>query len=161
VSDDTGLLRCGPKLWTAHLRVRNRARAAAEESDRSLKSGDDRPLLGLPITVKESFNVGGLPTTWGFPQARDFVPAEDAVVVQRLRSAGAIVIGKTNIPNGISDWQSFNAIYGTTNNPWDLSRSAGGSSGGSAAALASGFVPLEVGSDLRGSIRVPAHYCGV
>jgi amidase len=111
--------------------------------------------------VKESFNVGGLPTTWGFPQARDFVPAEDAVVVQRLRSAGAIVIGKTNIPNGISDWQSFNAIYGTTNNPWDLSRSAGGSSGGSAAALASGFVPLEVGSDLRGSIRVPAHYCGV
>ena len=143
------------------VRYFERARAAAEESDRSLKSGDDRPLLGLPITVKESFNVGGLPTTWGFPQARDFVPAEDAVVVQRLRSAGAIVIGKTNIPNGISDWQSFDAIYGTTNNPWDLSRSAGGSSGGSAAALASGFVPLEVGSDLRGSIRVPAHYCGV
>jgi amidase len=139
----------------------DRARVAAQAADRSLQSGDRSPLLGLPITVKESFNVAGLPTTWGLPPARNFVPAEDSVVVQRLKSAGAIVIGKTNIPTAISDWQSFNSIYGTTNNPWDLARSPGGSSGGSAAALAAGFVPLEVGSDLRGSIRVPAHYCGV
>jgi amidase len=138
-----------------------RARAAARTADDSLKSGDRRPLLGIPMTVKESFNVAGLPTTWGFPAARDFVPTEDAVVVQRLKSAGAIIIGKTNIPVAISDWQSFNDIYGTTNNPWDVSRSPGGSSGGSAAALAAGFTPLEMGSDLRGSLRVPAHYCGV
>ena len=138
-----------------------RARAAARTADDLLKSGDHRPLLGIPMTVKESFNVAGLPTTWGFPEARDFVPAEDAVAVQRLKAAGAIIIGKTNVPAAISDWQSFNAIYGTTNNPWDVSRSPGGSSGGSAAALAAGFVPLEIGSDLRGSLRVPAHYCGV
>jgi amidase len=138
-----------------------RARAAARVADASLKARDPRPLLGVPVTIKESFNVAGLPTTWGFPEAREFVPADDAVAVQRLKAAGAIIIGKTNIPTGISDWQSFNAIYGTTNNPWDESRSPGGSSGGSAAALAAGYVPLEVGSDLRGSLRVPAHYCGV
>jgi len=138
-----------------------RARAAARVADDTLKSGDRRPLLGIPMTVKESFNVAGLPTTWGFPEARGFVPVEDAVAVQRLRAAGAIIIGKTNIATAVSDWQSFNAVYGTTTNPWDVSRSPGGSSGGSAAALAAGFVPLEIGSDLRGSIRVPAHYCGV
>jgi amidase len=138
-----------------------RARVAASAADDLLKSGNRRPLLGVPMTVKESFNVAGLPTTWGFPQARGFVPAEDAVVVQRLKAAGAIIIGKTNVATALSDWQSFNAVYGTTNNPWDVSRSPGGSSGGSAAALAAGFVPLEVGSDLRGSLRVPAHYCGV
>jgi len=138
-----------------------RARAAARVADASLKARDPRPLLGVPVTIKESFNVAGLPTTWGFPEAREFVPADDAVAVQRLKAAGAIIIGKTNIPTGISDWQSFNAIYGTTNNPWDESRSPGASSGGSAAALAAGYVALEVGSDLRGSLRVPAHYCGV
>lgn len=138
-----------------------RARDAAALADDLLKAGDPRPLLGVPITVKESFNVAGMPTTWGFPQARGYNPADDAVAVQRLKAAGAIVVGKTNIPTGISDWQSFNAIYGTTNNPWDESRSPGGSSGGSAAALAAGYVALELGSDLRGSLRVPAHYCGV
>lgn len=138
-----------------------RARTAARLADDMRRSGDNRPLLGIPMTVKESFNVAGLPTTWGFPAARDFVADDDAAAVQRLKSAGAIIIGKTNIPVAISDWQSFNPIYGTTNNPWDLSRSPGGSSGGSAAALAAGFVPLELGSDLRGSLRVPAHYCGV
>lgn len=138
-----------------------RARVAAFAADDLLKSGDRRPLLGIPMTVKESFNVAGLPTTWGFPHARDFVPTVDAVAVQRLKAAGAIIIGKTNVATAISDWQSFNAVYGTTNNPWDLSRSPGGSSGGSAAALAAGFVPLEIGSDLRGSLRVPAHFCGV
>lgn len=138
-----------------------RARTAARLADDMRRSGDDRPLLGIPMTVKESFNVAGLPTTWGFPAARDFAADDDAAAVQRLKSAGAIIIGKTNIPVAISDWQSFNPIYGTTNNPWDLSRSPGGSSGGAAAALAAGFVPLELGSDLRGSLRVPAHYCGV
>jgi amidase len=138
-----------------------RARAAAVQADELLKVRDARPLLGVPVTVKESFNVVGLPTTWGFPQAKGFVPAQDAAAVQRLKAAGAIVIGKTNIPTGISDWQSFNAVYGTTNNPWDESRSPGGSSGGSAVALAAGYVALELGSDLRGSLRVPAHYCGV
>jgi amidase len=138
-----------------------RARAAANIADGLLKSGDRRPLLGIPMTVKESFNVAGLPTTWGLPDARNYQPAEDALVVQRLKAAGAIIIGKTNIPVAISDWQSFNDIYGTTNNPWNLSCSPGGSSGGSAAALAAGFVALEMGSDLRGSLRAPAHYCGV
>jgi amidase len=138
-----------------------RARVAASEADDLLKSGDRRPLLGVPMTIKESFNVAGLPTTWGFAQAKGFVPADDAVVVQRLKAAGAIIIGKTNVATALSDWQSFNAVYGTTNNPWDVSRSPGGSSGGSAAALVAGFVPLEIGSDLRGSVRVPAHYCGV
>lgn len=138
-----------------------RARAAACVADGQLKSGDRRPLLGIPMTVKESFNVAGLPTTWGFPGARNYFPAQDALVVQRLKTAGAIIIGKTNVPVAISDWQSFNDIYGTTNNPWNISCSPGGSSGGSAAALAAGFVALEIGSDLRGSLRVPAHYCGV
>lgn len=137
------------------------ARTAARSADDALKAGRRLPLLGLPMTVKESFNVVGLPTTWGFPTAKGFVPTEDAAAVQRLKSAGAIIIGKTNIPVALSDWQSFNDIYGTTNNPWDVSRSPGGSSGGSAAALAAGFVSLELGSDLRGSLRVPAHYCGV
>jgi amidase len=113
------------------------------------------------VTLKEPFNVAGLPTTWGFPQFRDFQPAEDALVVSRLKAAGAIIIGKTNIPIGLRDFQSYNEIYGTTNNPWDLGRSPGGSSGGSGAALAAGFGPLSIGSDIGGSIRVPAHFCGV
>ena len=137
------------------------ARVAARAADNLLKSNDHLPLLGIPMTIKESFNVSGLPSTWGFPQARGYLPAEDSVVAQRLKAVGAVIIGKTNVATALSDWQSFNAVYGTTNNPWDLSRSPGGSSGGSAAALAAGLVPLEVGSDLRGSLRVPAHYCGV
>ncbi len=103
----------------------------------------------------------GLPTTWGMPQYRNFAPAEDAVQVSRLKAAGAVVLGKTNVPVGLQDLQSFNEIYGTTNNPWDRSRTPGGSSGGSAAALASGFGALSIGSDLAGSLRTPAHFCGV
>lgn len=138
-----------------------RARAWAVAADQALARGERRPLLGIPITVKESFNVGGLPTTWGFPAAREWRPAEDAVAVERLKNAGAIVLGKTNLSTAIADWQSFNAVYGTTNNPFDLKRAPGGSSGGSAAALAAGYVALEMGSDISGSIRVPAHLCGV
>lgn len=138
-----------------------RARAAADAADVALARGERRPLLGIPMTVKESFNVGGLPTTWGLPMGKDWRPAEHAVAVARLKAAGAVVLGKTNLAIAIADWQSFNGIYGTTNNPWDLGRTPGGSSGGSAAALAAGYVPLELGSDISGSIRVPAHFCGV
>src|SRR5436190_11003530 len=138
-----------------------RARAAAAQADKALAAGERRPLLGLPMTVKEAFNVAGLPTTWGFPRGKDWRPAEDALIVARAKAAGAIVLGKTNVPVALADWQSYNDIYGTTNNPWDLGRTPGGSSGGSAASLAAGYVPLELGSDIGGSLRVPAHYCGV
>ncbi|MFD6217758.1 amidase, partial [Nocardia salmonicida] len=98
---------------------------------------------------------------WGVPQNKDFVPAEDAIQVSRLEAAGAVMLGKTNVPLGLRDVQSFNEIYGTTNNPWDHSRTPGGSSGGSSAALASGFGALSIGSDIGGSLRTPAHFCGI
>ncbi|MEV5988821.1 amidase [Streptomyces sp. NPDC052051] len=139
----------------------DRARAAARDADQARARGEDRPLLGIPVTVKESYNVAGLPTTWGMSAHRDHVPAEDAVQVSRLKAAGAVVLGKTNVPLGLQDIQSFNELYGTTNNPWDHGRTSGGSSGGSAAALASGFGALSIGSDLAGSLRTPAHFCGV
>lgn len=139
----------------------DRAREAARHADQARARGEDRPLLGIPVTVKESFDVAGLPTTWGMPEHRGFVPSEDAVQVTRLKAAGAVVLGKTNVPLGLQGLQSFNDLYGVTNNPWDRSRTAGGSSGGSAAALASGFGALSIGSDLAGSLRTPAHFCGV
>ena len=138
-----------------------RARAAARDADQARARGEDRPLLGVPVTVKESYDIAGLPTTWGMPPHRDYVPAEDAVQVSRVKAAGAVVLGKTNVPLGLQDLQSFNEIYGTTNNPWDHDRTPGGSSGGSAAALASGFGALSLGSDIGGSLRTPAHFCGV
>jgi len=139
----------------------DRARAAAHRADQARARGEDRPLLGIPVTVKESYDVAGLPTTWGMPPHRDFTPTEDAVQVSRLKAAGAVVLGKTNVPLGLQDIQSFNEVYGTTTNPWDPGRTAGGSSGGSAAALASGFGALSIGSDIAGSLRTPAHFCGV
>ncbi|MFD4636148.1 amidase [Lentzea sp. NPDC058436] len=139
----------------------DRARAAAVAADRARARGEDRPLLGIPVTVKESYDMAGLPTTWGMPEHRDHVPAEDAVQVARLKAAGAVVLGKTNVPLGLQDIQTFNEIHGTTNNPWDHERTSGGSSGGSAAALAAGFGALSIGSDLAGSLRTPAHFCGV
>lgn len=138
-----------------------RARADAIAADAALARGERRPLLGLPITVKESFNVAGLPTTWGLAAAQGRAAAQDAIAVQRLRQAGAVILGKTNVATMLADWQSFNPVYGVTRNPWDLSRTPGGSSGGSAAALAAGYVSLELGSDFCGSLRVPAHCCGV
>jgi amidase len=138
-----------------------RARGAALAADTALARGEARPLLGLPMTVKEMFNVAGLPTTWGDPNFKDWRPIDDALAVARLKSAGAVILGKTNVPMMLQDWQSYNEIYGTTNNPWDLARTPGGSSGGSAAALAAGFVSLELGSDIAGSLRAPAHFCGV
>ncbi|MDF1678630.1 MAG: amidase [Legionellaceae bacterium] len=138
-----------------------RALLSAKAADKALAKGKRLPLLGVPITVKESFNVEGLTTTWGNPQYKDWKPKADALTVKRLKDAGAIVIGKTNVPLMLRDWQTYNDLYGTTNNPWDLTLTPGGSSGGSAAALASGFVSLELGSDLAGSLRTPAHFCGV
>ncbi len=149
------------KINAVVVRDFDRARAAAAAADAALAEGERRPLLGVPITVKEQFGVAGLPTTWGNPKFKDWRPEVDALVVQRLKAAGAIILGKTNVPVALRDWQSYNDVYGTTNNPWDLSRSPGGSSGGSAAALAAGFVPLEFGSDIGGSLRAPAHFCGV
>ncbi len=138
-----------------------RARAAAKSADAALAKGGDGALLGLPITVKESFNVAGLPTTWGIPHTQKIPVTQDAVTVARLKAAGAVVLGKTNISYLLADWQSFNDVYGTSNNPWNVAHTPGGSSGGSAAALAAGFVSLELGSDLAGSLRVPAHFCGI
>ena len=138
-----------------------RGLAAARAADAALARGETRPLLGIPVTVKESFNVAGLPTTWGIPAQKDFVAAEDALSVTRVKDAGGVILGKTNVPLGLGDWQSYNDIYGTTNNPYDLGRTPGGSSGGSAAALAAGYGALSLGSDIGGSLRVPAFHCGV
>ncbi len=138
------------------------ARRKARAADARLRRGEAvGPLHGVPMTVKESFDVRGLPTTWGLPAHARRRATRDAVAVQRLEAAGAIVIGKTNVPVMLADWQAFNAVYGTTRNPWALDRSPGGSSGGAAAALAAGLTPLEIGSDIGGSIRIPAHCCGV
>jgi amidase len=134
---------------------------AARAADASRARGETKPLLGIPMTVKESYNVAGLPTTWGFPAQKDFRPGEDALSICRVRGAGGVILGKTNVPVGLGDWQSYNEIYGTTNNPFDLGRTPGGSSGGSAAALAAGYGPLSLGSDIGGSLRVPAFHCGV
>src|SRR2546427_708842 len=143
-------------------RAGDRCRARARAADRALASGDSwGPLHGVPMTVKESYDVAGLPTTWGVPTHKGNIAASDAVVVERLLGAGAVIFGKTNVPLLLADWQSFNAIYGTTNNPWDLARSPGGSSGGSAAALAAGLTALEAGSDIGSSIPNPPHFCGV
>ena len=139
----------------------DRGLAAARDADGALARGEAKPLLGIPMTVKESFNVAGLPTTWGFPPQKDFIAQQDALAVTRVKTAGGVLLGKTNVPVGLGDWQSYNEIYGTTNNPFDLSRTPGGSSGGSAAALAAGYGALEMGSDIGGSVRSPAHYCGV
>jgi len=139
----------------------DRARDAARAADAALARGERRPLLGLPMTVKESHNVEGLPTTWGIPEAKDWIAQSDSVGVARLKAAGAVILGKTNVPVMLADFQTTNPVYGRTNNPWDLSRGPGGSSGGGAAALAAGMIPLEFGSDIGGSIRNPAHFCGL
>jgi amidase len=138
-----------------------RARSEAEAADAALARGDScGPLHGVPITIKDSFQTAGMKTTSGAPELSTFVPTEDAWPVARLREAGAIIVGKTNLPIYAGDLQSYNEVFGTTNNPYDLSRTPGGSSGGSAAALACGFTPLELGSDIGGSIRLPSHMSG-
>ena len=139
-----------------------RALEKAKKADKKIASKSKLGSLhGLPMTVKDAFEVEGIISTGGNPAWQDNIPKTNAEAVQRLVDAGAIIFGKTNVPFLSSDLQSFNEIYGTTNNPWDLERTPGGSSGGSAAALASGMTPLELGSDIGGSIRVPAHFCGL
>src|SRR5690606_5367217 len=145
-------------IWQDAEGARERARAA----DAARSKGESRgPLHGLPMTFKESFDIAGAPTTWGLPEYADTKAERHSLAVQRFVDAGAIPFGKTNVPVMLADWQTFNPVYGTTNNPWDLSRTPGGSSGGSAAALAAGLTGLEAGSDIGASIRNPAHYCGV
>jgi amidase len=139
-----------------------RARREAAAADEAARRGESLgPLHGLPMTVKDAFETAGLVTTSGSPDLADHVPARDADAVARLRSAGAIVWGKTNLPLFAGDLQTFNDVYGETRNPWDTSRGPGGSSGGSAVALAAGYTALELGSDIGGSIRNPSHFCGV
>jgi amidase len=127
----------------------------------AVRPGEGAPLHGVPILVKDAFEIAGVPTTAGIEQLAKYRPASDSEVVRRLRTAGAVILGNTNVPFVLNDWQSYNAIYGTTNNPWDLTRTPGGSSGGSSAALAAGLGYLSPGSDRSGSLRVPAHFCGV
>lgn len=150
-----------PAVNAVVVRDFERARRQAVEADEALARGERRPLLGVPLTVKESFDVAGLATTWGLEAHRSAVADTDSAVVARLRAAGAVILGKTNVSEGLGSWHSTNPLFGTTVNPRHPTHSAGGSSGGSAAALAAGFTPLEVGSDIAGSIRVPAHFCGV
>jgi amidase len=139
-----------------------RAREAARQADAALAAGDaPGPLHGVPMTIKESYDLAGLPTTWGLPVFKDNIAGHDSESVRAYREAGAVFLGKTNVPLNLADFQSYNEIYGTTGNPWDLDRTPGGSSGGSAAALAAGLTGLESGSDIGGSIRNPAHFCGV
>ena len=139
-----------------------RAYHSARAADAALAAGAiPGPLHGVPITVKESFDVAGLPTTRGEPELARNIAGEHDIAVQRLLTAGAVLFGKTNVPYRLIDLQSYNDIYGVSRNPWDLERGPGGSSGGSAAALAAGLTGLELGSDIGGSIRGPAHYCGI
>ena len=138
------------------------ARQRADAADAATAEGRSwGPLHGLPMTVKESNNVAGWPTTYGDPALKDYIAPHSGVAIQRLQSAGAIIFGKTNVPLNVIDWQTYNAIHGTTRNPWNLDRTPGGSSGGASAALAAGLTPLEFGSDAGGSIRIPAHFSGV
>jgi amidase len=154
--------RFNPKLNAIVVEDLDRARTRARAADAAIGRGEIwGPLHGLPISVKESFDIVGRPTTWGIPELKDNCPSTNALAVDRFLDAGAIIFAKTNVPTLLADWQTFNPIYGTTNNPWNLSLSPGGSSGGSAAALAAGLTSLECGSDIGGSIRNPAHYCGV
>jgi amidase len=141
---------------------REGARARADAADAARAAGAPLgPLHGVPMTIKESYQFAGTATTYGIPEMRDNVTASTALAIQRLAAAGANVFGKTNVPIRLADFQSYNDIYGVTNNPWDLGRTPGGSSGGAAAALAAGLTGLEMGSDIGGSIRNPAHFCGV
>ncbi len=139
-----------------------RARAGAREVDEAFARGDDPgPLAGLPVAHKDLVATKGIRTTFGSPIFKDFVPDADAIIVERLRKAGAITVGKTNTPEFGAGSQTFNAVFGPTRNPYDLAKTCGGSSGGAAAALACGLLPIADGSDMGGSLRNPASFCNV
>lgn len=154
--------RFNPRLNAVVTLDLERARGQALQADESRAQGKLLgPLHGLPITIKDGFEIAGMRTTSGAPQFRDHIPEAHADAVQRYVDAGAIIMGKTNVPLFCADSQSYNELFGTTNNPWDLQRTPGGSSGGAAAALAAGLSGLELGSDIGGSIRLPAAWTGV
>ncbi|MFQ4143809.1 amidase [Chlorogloeopsis sp. ULAP02] len=139
-----------------------RARQRAKQADQALARGENWGILhGVPITIKDIFETAGLCTTAGYIPLKDYVPQQDATVVSRLRAAGAVILGKTNMAELAGDFQSTNSLFPRVNNPWNLDYTAGGSSGGSAAAVAAGLSPLDIGNDIAGSIRQPAHFCGV
>ncbi len=139
-----------------------KARERAKAADEALAKGQLwGPLHGVPITIKDHLATKGVKTTSGYPPLADYIPEFDATVVARLENAGAIILGKTNMPVLGVDFQTNNPIFGRTNNPWDLERTPGGSTGGGAAAVAAGLSPLEIGSDIAGSIRIPSHFCGI
>ena len=138
------------------------AREQAIALERRLAAGaDPGPLCGLPVGIKDITPVAGVRTTYGSPLFADHVPTEDALVVRRLRAAGAVILGKTNTPEFAAGGNTFNEVFGRTRNPWNPELSAGGSTGGGAAALATGMIALAEGTDLGGSLRVPASFCGV
>ena len=154
--------RINPAVNAVVLQDREGARARADAADAARAAGRPLgPLHGVPMTVKESFDIAGQPSCWGIPALAGQPVASDALAVQRLVAAGANIFGKTNVPLRLADFQSYNEVYGTTQNPWRSGHTPGGSSGGAAAALAAGLTGLELGSDIGGSIRNPAHYCGV
>jgi amidase len=154
--------RFNPKLNAVILQFREQALARARQADQALARKQLwGPFHGVPVTVKETFGMRGVPSTAGVEQYKDFRPKSNAVAVERLLQAGAIVIGKTNIPVYAADLQSYNPLYGTSNNPWELTRTPGGSTGGGAAALAAGLGHLTLGTDIGGSIRIPSHFCGI
>ena len=153
--------RYNPQLNAIVIPNYDQARQVAAQADVALAQGEVKPLLGLPLTIKDCIHVKGLRVTGGVPERAQVIAEEDAPVAARVRAAGAVIMGKTNVPPYASDYQSDNPVFGRSNNPWDLSRTPGGSTGGGAAAIAAGLVPLEFGGDLAGSIRVPAAFCGV
>jgi amidase len=156
------IARHNPRLNAIVTLTSDTALARAKAADEARARGDWwGPLHGVPCTIKDSFSVAGVRTTAGAPQWATYTPTQDAVAVARLRGAGAVFLGRTNVPTMLSDWQSVNPIFGATNNPWDVARTPGGSSGGCAAALAAGLSYLSLGSDIGGSLRVPAHFCGI
>jgi amidase len=151
-----------PRINTVVTPMREEALSQAKEADAARAKGTFfGPLHGVPVTIKDAFDVKGVRTTFGNPAFKDHIPTRDSAVVERLRRAGAILLGMTNVPFMLADWQSYNDIFGQTNNPWDLTRTPGGSTGGGAAALAAGIGYITPGSDIGGSIRGPAHFCGV
>ena len=138
------------------------ARTRAKQADEALARGENwGKLHGVPITIKDTFETSGLLTTAGYKPLKNHIPSQDATVVARLRQAGAIILGKTNPAEMASNFQSTNDLFGRVNNPWNLDYTSGGSSGGSAAAIAAGFSALDLGNDCSGSTRQPAHFCGV
>lgn len=152
--------RLNPRLNAVILRDADRARSRAQALDQGGRAKEG-PLFGVPMTVKESFDLVSHPTTWGYEARRQHQAEQDALAVQRIEAAGAVVFGKTNVPVALADWQSFNPVYGSSSNPWNLDHTPGGSSGGAAAVVAAGLGGLEIGTDIGGSIRVPAHFCGI